>query len=164
MSNSKITIKPEFPLDPGFYLDPGSGDWLRTAEGVWLHSEYPFNERWALNASKVGARPFMLDLEPIEFDDLSQPVAVPGDEAGLYLDDRDALLWLRTIEGVWLIADVEAPEWWALDMDNMLDIRAEHLRRATLAEAQRHCADYDGEPAICEPLAMLDAIAASFGE
>ena len=32
MSNSKITIKPEFPLDPGFYLDPGSGDWLRTAE------------------------------------------------------------------------------------------------------------------------------------
>lgn len=157
-------IGPDIPGEPGFYRDPGDGDWLRTQEGVWLRSTFPFNERWTLNASVVESRPFMLDLEPIGFDWLRQHDAVPGDDSGIYLDDRDAALWLRTIEGVWLLADMEAPEWWTLDLNDMPDISLGHLRHVTLPEAVRRCADYDGAPAIERPFASYAGIAATLGE
>lgn len=41
---------PYIPSDPGFYREDGPVDWLRTQEGVWLHSTFPFNTRWTLDA------------------------------------------------------------------------------------------------------------------
>lgn len=66
----------------------------------------------------MGPRPFMADLEPIGFGDLDQYGGVSGD-VGFWFDDRGPLLWLRTIEGIWLVADMEAPYWWTLDVNNM---------------------------------------------
>lgn len=154
---------PYIPSDPGFYREDGPVDWLRTQEGVWLHSTFPFNTRWTLDASRMDPRPFMVDLEPIGFGDLDQYGGVSGD-VGFWFDDRGPLLWLRTIEGIWLVADMEAPYWWTLDVNNMPAVDMACLRPATLAEAVELCADYDDMPAIRGPLDTYDGIAATFGE
>lgn len=86
------------------------------------------------------------------------------DGSGFYFDDRGRLLWLRTVEGIWLVADMEAPYWWTLDVNNMPAVDMARLRPATLAEAVELCADYDDMPAIRGPLDTYDGIAATFGE
>lgn len=154
---------PYIPSDPGFYREDGPVDWLRTQEGVWLHSTFPFNTRWTLDASRMGPRPFMRRLTPIGFGDLDQYGGVSGD-VGFWFDDRGRLLWLRTVEGIWLVADMEAPYWWTLDVNNMPAVDMARLRPATLAEAVELCADYDDMPAIRGPLDTYDGIAATFGE
>lgn len=126
---------PYIPSDPGFYREDGPVDWLRTQEGVWLHSTFPFNTRWTLDASRMGPRPFMRRLTPIGFGDLDQYGGVSGD-VGFWFDDRGPLLWLRTVEGIWLVADMEAPYWWTLDVNNMPAVNLAHLHAVTLAEAQ----------------------------
>lgn len=154
---------PYIPSDPGFYREDGPVDWLRTQEGVWLHSTFPFNTRWTLDASRMGPRPFMRRLTPIGFGDLDQYGGVSGD-VGFWFDDRGRLLWLRTVEGIWLVADMEAPYWWTLDVNNMPAVDMARLRPATLAEVVELCADYDDMPAIRGPLDTYDGIAATFGE
>lgn len=152
---------PYIPSDPGFYREDGPVDWLRTQEGVWLHSTFPFNTRWTLDASRMGPRPFMRRLTPIGFGDLDQYGGVSGD-VGFWFDDRGPLLWLRTIEGIWLVADMEAPYWWTLDVNNMPAVDMAHLHAVTLAEAQ---ALFDiveaGEP---NPMDTYSGIAGTFGE
>ena len=98
---------PYIPSDPGFYREDGPVDWLRTQEGVWLHSTFPFNTRWTLDASRMSPRPFMRRLTPIGFGDLDQYGGVSGD-VGFWFDDRGPLLWLRTIEGIWLLTSSPA--------------------------------------------------------
>lgn len=46
---------PYIPSDPGFYREDGPVDWLRTQEGVWLHSTFPFNTRWTLDVNCMPA-------------------------------------------------------------------------------------------------------------
>ena len=82
----------------------------------------------------MGPRPFMRRLTPIGFGDLDQYGGMP-DGSGFYFDDRGPLLWLRTIEGIWLVADMEAPYWWTLDVNNMPAVDMAHLRPVTPAEA-----------------------------
>lgn len=36
------TTRPYIPPEPGFYREAGDVDWLRTQEGVWLRSTFPF--------------------------------------------------------------------------------------------------------------------------
>ena len=38
--------RPYISSNPGFYREAGPVDWLRTQEGVWLRSTFPFNSRW----------------------------------------------------------------------------------------------------------------------
>lgn len=148
---------PYIPTDPGFYREDGPTDWLRTQEGVWLHSTFPFNSRWTLDASRMGPRPFMRPLEPIGFGDLRQYGRVPDGDAGFWFDDRGPILWLRTIEGVWLAADLEAPYWWTLDVNNMPAVDMAHLQAVTLAEAQTLLNTVEaGEP---NPMDTYDGIA-----
>ena len=78
---------PYIPSDPGFYREAGYADWLRTQEGVWLHSTFPFNTRWTLDASRMGPRPFMRRLTPIGFGNLDQYGGVSGG-VGFWFDDR----------------------------------------------------------------------------
>lgn len=152
---------PYIPSDPGFYREDGPVDWLRTQEGVWLHSTFPFNTRWTLDTSRMGPRPFMRRLTPIGFGDLGQYGGVSGD-VGFWFDDRGPLLWLRTIEGIWLVADMEAPYWWTLDVNNMPAVNLAHLHAVTLAEAQALFDTVEaGEP---NPLDTYDGIAGTFGE
>lgn len=152
---------PYIPSDPGFYREDGPVDWLRTQEGVWLHSTFPFNTRWTLDASRMGPRPFMADLEPIGFGDLDQYGGVSGD-VGFWFDDRGPLLWLRTIEGIWLVVDLEAPYWWTLDVNNMPAVDMTHLHAVTLAEAQALFDTVEaGEP---NPMDTYSGIAGTFGE
>ena len=163
MNDNDIERKPtNIPTDPGFYREAGYGDWLRTQEGVWLHSTFPFNARWTLDASRMGPRPFMRPLEPIGFGDLRQYDRVPDDDAGFFLDERGPLLWLRTIEGVWLVADMEAPYWWTLDANCMPVVDMAHLHAVTLAEAQALIDTVEaGEP---NPMDTYDGVAGTFGE
>lgn len=147
------------PSDPGFYREVGPVDWLRTQEGVWLRSTFPFNSCWTLDASRMGPRPFMVDLEPIDFGDLDQYGGMP-DGPGFYFDDRGRLLWLRTVEGIWLVADMEAPYWWTLDVNCMPVVDMTHLRPVTPAEAVS--LGNVAEEGI-EPLDTYDGIAATFG-
>lgn len=56
---------------------------------------------------------------------------------GFWFDDRGALLWLRTIEGIWLVADMEAPYWWTLDVNNMPAVNLAHLHAVTLTLLQQ---------------------------
>ena len=35
--------RPYITSNPGFYREAGPVDWLRTQEGVWLRSTFPFN-------------------------------------------------------------------------------------------------------------------------
>lgn len=154
--------RPYIPSDPGFYREDGPADWLRTQEGVWLHSTFPFNTRWTLDASRMGPRPFMRRLTPIGFGDLRQYGRVPDGDAGFWFDDRGPILWLRTIEGVWLAADLEAPYWWTLDVNNMPAVNLAHLHAVTLAEAQTLFDTVEaGEP---NPMDTYDGIAGTFGE
>lgn len=78
----------------------------------------------------------MRRLTPIGFGDFDQYGGVSGD-VGFWFDDRGALLWLRTIEGIWLAADMEAPYWWTLDVNNMPAVNLAHLHAATLALLQQ---------------------------
>lgn len=155
------TTRPYIPTDPGFYREDGPVDWLRTQEGVWLRSTFPFNARWPLDASRMGPRPFMVDLEPIGFGDLDQYGGVSGD-VGFWFDDRGPILWLRTIEGIWLVADLEAPYWWTLDVNCMPAVDMAHLRPVTPAEAAalNDVTEVEG----IDPLDTYDGIAGTFGE
>lgn len=155
------TTRPYIPTDPGFYREDGPVDWLRTQEGVWLHSTFPFNTRWTLDASRMGPRPFMWRLTPIDFGDLDQYGGVSGD-AGFWFDDRGPILWLRTIEGIWLVADLEAPYWWTLDVNCMPAVDMAHLRPVTPAEAAalNDVTEVEG----IDPLDTYDGIAGTFGE
>lgn len=122
---------PYIPSDPGFYREDGPVDWLRTQEGVWLHSTFPSNSCWTLDASRMGPRPFMVGLEPIGFGDLRQYGRVPDGDAGFWFDDRGPILWLRTIEGVWLAADPGGAV--------LVDVgREQHARRGHGPPACRH--------------------------
>lgn len=152
---------PYIPTNPGFYREDGPTDWLRTQEGVWLRSTFLFNARWTLDASRMGPRPFMRPLEPIGFGDLRQYGRVPDGDAGFWFDDRGPILWLRTIEGVWLAADLEAPYWWTLDVNNMPAVDMAHLHAVTLAEAAalNDVTEVEG----IDPLDTYDGIAATFG-
>ena len=38
--------RPYISSNPGFYREAGPVDWLRTQEGVWLRSTFPFNSCW----------------------------------------------------------------------------------------------------------------------
>lgn len=152
------------PDEPGFYRGTGYDDWLRTREGVWIRSTFPWNERWTLDASRMDSRPFMREPEPIGFQDLRQYRQVPDDDTGFYRDNRDDILWLRTIEGVWLTADMEAPDYWSLDVNDMPRIDHKHLHRIPLATLQADCADYDGRFTLDGPLDTYDGIAATFGK
>ena len=152
------------PNEPGFYRGTGYDDWLRTREGVWLRSAFPWNERWTLDASRMDSRPFMCGPEPIGFRDLRQYRQVPDDDAGFYRDDRDDIIWLRTIEGVWLMADMGDPDRWSLDVNDMPAIRLEHLHRIPLSTLQKDCAAYDGRFTLDGPLDTYAGIAATFGE
>lgn len=109
----------------------------------------------------MGPRPFMVDLEPIDFGDLDQYGGVSGD-VGFWFDDRGPILWLRTIEGIWLVADMEAPYWWTLDVNNMPAVDMARLHAVTLAEAQALFDTVEaGEP---NPMDTYDGIAVTFGE
>lgn len=98
-------------------------------------------------------------------DRLRGPKAVrpgAGRRRGLLFDDRGPILWLRTIEGVWLAADLEAPYWWTLDVNCMPVVDMAHLHAVTLAEAQALLDTVEaGEP---NPMDTYDGIAATFGE
>ena len=153
--------KPYIPSDPGFYREDGLVDWLRTQEGVWFHSVFPCNARWTLDASRMGPRPFMVKLTPINFEDLDQYDEESG-AGGFWFDDRGPLLWLRTIEGVWLVADLEAPYWWTLDVNGMPAVDMAHLHAVTLAEAQVLLDTVEaGEP---NPMDTYKGIAGTLGE
>lgn len=78
----------------------------------------------------------MRRLTLIGFGDLDQYGGVSGG-VGLWSDERGALLWLRTIEGTWLVADMEAPYWWTLNVNNMLAVNLAHLHAVTLALLQQ---------------------------
>lgn len=109
----------------------------------------------------MGPRPFMRRLTPIGFGDLDQYGGVSGD-GGFWFDDRGPLLWLRTIEGIWLVADMEAPYWWTLDVNNMPAVNLAHLHAVTLAEAQALLDTVEaGEP---NPMDTYSGIASTFGE
>ncbi len=109
----------------------------------------------------MGPRPFMRRLTPIGFGDLDQYGGVSGD-GGFWFDDRGPLLWLRTIEGIWLVADMEAPYWWTLDVNNMPAVNLAHLHAVTLAEAQALLDTVEaGEP---NPMDTYSGIAGTFGE
>ena len=86
---------------------------------------------------------------------------MPDGDAGFWFDDRGPILWLRTIEGVWLAADLEAPYWWTLDVNNMPAVDMAHLHAVTLAEAAalNDVTEVEG----IDPLDTYDGIAATFG-
>ena len=109
----------------------------------------------------MGPRPFMRRLTPIGFGDLDQYGGVSGD-AGFWFDDRGPLLWLRTIEGIWLVADMEAPYWWTLDVNCMPAVDMAHLRPVTPAEAAalNDVTEVEG----IDPLDTYSGIAGTFGE
>ena len=48
--------RPYISSNPGFYREAGPVDWLRTQEGVWLRSTFPFNSCWTLDVSRMGPR------------------------------------------------------------------------------------------------------------
>lgn len=68
---------------------------------------YPYNQHRHLDAATLATRPFMLDLEPLGYYGLLQADRGPAEPPGLYADDRGRLLWLRTVENVWLVADMD---------------------------------------------------------
>ena len=84
------------------------------------------------------------------------------DGSGFYFDDWGRLLWLRTVEGIWLVADMEATYWWTLDVNCMPVVDMARLRPVTPAEATalNDVTEVEG----IDPLDTYDGIAATFGE
>ena len=84
------------------------------------------------------------------------------DGSGFYFDDWGRLLWLRTVEGTWLVADMEATYWWTLDVNCMPVVDMARLRPVTPAEATalNDVTEVEG----IDPLDTYDGIAATFGE
>lgn len=68
-------------------------------------------------------------------DDIGKGIPYVPSDPGFYREDGP-VDWLRTIEGIWLVADLEAPYWWTLDVNNMPAVDMAHLHAVTLAEAR----------------------------
>ncbi len=64
--------------------------------------------------------------------------------------------------GIWLVADLEAPYWWTLDVDNMPAVDLAHLHAVTLAEAQ--VLPYTVEVGEPNPMDTYDGVAGTLGE